>query len=121
MIKIKDQKLQATSRISILGQPLSLAIGGIKGVSDLMLDSIAYTNKTLVVLVSLDNTPHGILMHASISYADRDPTWDEIKSMKDAVFGDTDVMMVLPRSDHYINLQTHTFHLWQMPVEWGIR
>lgn len=63
--------------------------------------------------------PHGRLRHVSISHADRYPTWDEIKAVRERFYAPTeDVMMVLPRVDLYVNLHPNCFHLWQMPFPW---
>lgn len=64
----------------------------------------------------------GPLLHTSMSYADHDPAWEEIKMVRDVFFpGDVDVQMVLPRKADYVNVHPHCFHLWQMPQEWGLR
>lgn len=79
--------------------------------------------KQLAVLASIDNTGRwGPLLHVSLSYADRDPSWMEIKAARETFFpADVDVMMVLPRQEDYVNLHAHTFHLWQTPERWGMR
>jgi hypothetical protein len=74
------------------------------------------------VLVSLDDTRHGRLLHASVSSAQRDPMWAEIRAVRYWIFpASIDVMMVLPSLDDYVNVHEHCFHLWQTPREWGIR
>jgi hypothetical protein len=74
------------------------------------------------LIVSIDPTIHGPLVHASLSHKHRDPTWTEIREMREAVWrSDQDVMMVLPREADYINVHEHCFHLWSMPVAWGIQ
>jgi len=76
----------------------------------------------MVVIATLDMTEtHGTLLHGSISLPDEDPTWADIREMKMEVFGDIDVMMLLPEEEDYVNLHEHTFHLWQTPEKWGIR
>lgn len=77
----------------------------------------------LVVIATLDSTErHGNLLHISMSYADRDPTWTTIKQVRAAFFPpDVDVMMVMPREADYVNVQEHCFHLWQTPSAWGMR
>jgi len=86
-----------------------------------MLDYVAYVGPVYTVMVTLDNTKHGVLLHASLSRQDTDPTWSEIKAMKVVVFGDMDVMMVLPKQALYVNVHPFCYHLWQMPTDWGIR
>jgi hypothetical protein len=75
------------------------------------------------VIASEDPTSaFGPLLHVSTSRRDRDPTWDEIRMVRDAFFGDDiDAMMVLPRAEDYVNFHPHTFHLWQTPVVWGMQ
>lgn len=84
---------------------------------------VAYRSRTgMLVLASRDQTPHGTLLHLSISYRNRSPSWGDIKRVKKAFFGSNrDAMMVLPKANDYINLHQYCFHLWEMPVEWGIR
>lgn len=78
--------------------------------------------KGLTVLGSVDPTPHGDLVHVSMSYRDRDPDWETIKAVRAAFYPEwVDVMMVLPKSDDYVNLHQHVFHLWQTPTTWGLR
>lgn len=76
----------------------------------------------LAVLGTVDPTPHGNLLHVSLSYADRDPDWATIRAVRDLFFGpDLDVMMVLPCAVDYVNDHPHCFHLWQTPHTWGMR
>lgn len=76
----------------------------------------------LKVIASMDETPHGTLLHVSISYADRDPSWTDIRQVRDAFFPQSvDTMMVLPRAEDYVNCHEHCFHLWQTPVVWGLQ
>lgn len=78
----------------------------------------------LKLMASLDPTePWGRLLHISVSYADvkRDPTWEDLRLVKDAVFGDVDAAMILPKKEDYVNLRSNCFHLWQIPQRWGIR
>lgn len=82
----------------------------------------AFTTRDGRTLIkSQEKTPHGILRHISVARRDRYPTWDEIMEIKQDFFGDTDCMMVMPKKADYISIQNHCFHVWQMPVEWGIR
>lgn len=73
------------------------------------------------VLFSLDNTPKGALKHFSVSHFERYPTWDEILEIKEQLLGDIDAMMVMPKKEDYVNLESKTFHVWETPTEWGIR
>ena len=73
---------------------------------------------------SLDPTDAwGPLLHASVSYEDvrKDPSWADLRAVKDALFGDVDACMVLPKREDYVNLRENCFHLWQIPQRWGIQ
>ncbi len=76
----------------------------------------------LLVLASLDDTPHGLLLHVSLSYKSRDPSWADIRAVREAFYPATvDVMMVLPQAQDYINVHPHCFHLWETPTVWGLQ
>lgn len=81
-----------------------------------------YERDGLRVMASMDHTPRwGPLLHVSLSHRGSDPTWVEIRQVKDAFFGDqVDAMMVLPRAEDYVNHHPHTFHLWQCPEGWRL-
>jgi hypothetical protein len=81
----------------------------------------AWVGGGLRVLASFDPTPHGVLLHASISHKHRDPTWAEIKAMRAALFpAEADCMMMLPRQSNYVNIEPHTFHVWLTPERWRV-
>lgn len=75
-----------------------------------------------LVSASVLRTPNwGHLLHISMSYPDHDPSWDEIKMLREVFFPpDVDAAMFLPRASNYVNVHRHCFHLWQTPQEWGI-
>lgn len=76
----------------------------------------------LSVIGSMDETLHGLLLHVSLAYPKRDPSWADIRLVRDAFYpNDVDVMMVLPAERDYVNLHEHAFHLWQTPTGWGLR
>jgi hypothetical protein len=77
----------------------------------------------LRVIVSHDYTDKwGVMLHASLSLPNRLPNWDEVRAVKDAVFGEqVDVMMVLPKAADYVNHHEYTFHLWQTPEHWDMQ
>lgn len=71
------------------------------------------------VIVSLDPTPHGMLRHVSVSYADRDPSWADLRAVRAALFDPgRDVIQLLPRAGEYVNLHAHCFHLFDAPETW---
>lgn len=77
----------------------------------------------LSVIASIDDTPRfGPLLHVSLAWPDRNPTWGEITAVRGAFFPrDVDAMMVMPRAEDYVNVHAYCFHLWQTPTEWGMR
>jgi hypothetical protein len=86
--------------------------------------------KRLIVVCSSDQHRFGRLLHVSMSYPDRDPPWADIKLIRYAFFPtDVDVMMALPRDDLYVSgvpdprvgMDSHVFHLNQMPEAWDSR
>jgi hypothetical protein len=79
--------------------------------------------KQMLLLVTIDMHPRfGDMLHASMSYPNRDPSWTEIKAMRKAVFSDMDdVMMVLPVEADWVNIHAHTFHLTTTPERWQTR
>ena len=74
------------------------------------------------VMISLDDTARfGLLLHVSMSFPNRYPTWTEIKACRNTFFpADSDVMMILPEEKLYVNVAKNCFHLWQTPSAWGM-
>lgn len=52
------------------------------------------------------------LLHASISYPDRTPTYDDLTRLHQAVFGDGWAYQVFAPPAAHINIHPHTLHLW---------
>lgn len=76
------------------------------------------------VIYSLDDTgpnKFGKLKHASVSRQHDLPTWNQMKMVKEKLFGDIDVMMLLPRIEDYVNLHPNCLHLWECPSRWGMQ
>lgn len=64
----------------------------------------------LRVLISVDHGRH----HMSISCADRNPTWEEIKEARYELLPlGKHFVMALPPPQHYVNQHPFTFHLWE--------
>lgn len=64
----------------------------------------------------------GPLLHASMSYGDHLPSWEEIKLVREAIFPlEVDTAMILPRQSDYVNVHNFCLHLWQIPTMWGIQ
>lgn len=78
--------------------------------------------KGLRVIASVDPHPeYGPLLHVSLSFPNRLPTWEDIKQVRAAFYSpNIDCMMVLPRAEHYVNLHSFVFHIWQCPQGWGM-
>jgi len=128
------RRLRGPARLRLQDQVFVRALGldlrkvyermTITGKGNQILDSLVFENlaEGIMIIITADDSQHGIMLHASISLATRNPTWEEIKALKEAVYGnDADAMMVLPAAADYVNLQEHTFHLWSMPAAWKIR
>lgn len=59
-----------------------------------------------------------ISIHLSISCADRNPTWDEIKEARYRFMDrDRDAYMILPAERDYVNLMSFCFHLYMPTLE----
>lgn len=80
-----------------------------------------YKFRNLHIILSLDPTQHGTLLHMSISSETKYPSWDDITEAKDKLMGDIDVMMILTKKIDYVNLHKNCFHLWETPKEWNIQ
>ena len=51
--------------------------------------------------------------HVSVSRTDRDPTWAELREVKELFVGpDREAYVVLPPASRYVNLHAHALHLW---------
>lgn len=73
----------------------------------------------LAVIASYDVTPHGLLLHVSMSYANRLPSWAELTLIRAAFYPpDLDVIQVLPRGGEYVNVHPYCLHLFAAPEAW---
>jgi hypothetical protein len=130
MIKLVGGKLKGPDGMDINGFKVRRVIGGEihkwyrkltpNSEGNRIVDSLFYRGEKCSVIISADSSNHGTLIHTSIALDDEDPSWETIKALKEVVFGDIDVMMVLPKQENYVNVHKHAFHLWQMPVPWEI-
>lgn len=50
--------------------------------------------------------------HVSTARADRMPTWDEVRAIKEAFIGDREAYIVFPPKARYVNLHRFCLHLW---------
>ena len=51
-------------------------------------------------------------LHASVAHPDRMPTWQEMRWLKEAVFGERFAYMVFPPSSTFVNIHDYALHLW---------
>lgn len=51
-------------------------------------------------------------VHASMSWVDRLPTWDELSRLRDAVFGDGWAYQVFASPAEHVNIHEYCLHLW---------
>ncbi len=74
------------------------------------------------LVVTVDETIHGPLIHASLAHRARLPTWHELTDVRHSIWGpDEDVMMMMPRLSDYVNVHPFAMHLYSCPEEWSIR
>lgn len=52
------------------------------------------------------------VVHASIAYVDHTPTYDDLKLLWSAVFGDAYAYMVFPPAEQHVNIHEFALHLW---------
>jgi hypothetical protein len=77
------------------------------------------TEDGLQVLVTMDPTHFGKLLHLSISYQDRYPSWEEVRDVKRVFFPPQfSAMMVLPAEAEYINIHNFCLQVIQTPHAW---
>lgn len=86
---------------------------GPSGFSLLLLDP-ATRNRVGAVIVSEAELDGGIgWLHASISFIDRDPSYDELKALKLGTFGPRRyAYQVFPSAEEHVNIHAHALHLW---------
>ncbi|TYB69671.1 hypothetical protein FXF51_05785 [Nonomuraea sp. PA05] len=66
--------------------------------------------KVIVTQGPLDDTEW---LHASISWRDRMPTYDELTVVKAGVFGpEREAYQVFPPQDRHVNIHNFALHLW---------
>lgn len=51
-------------------------------------------------------------VHASLAHPNRMPSWEEVRAVKTAVFGDRFAYMVFPPSATYVNIHDYALHVW---------
>ena len=101
---------------------IEIDISGLPKVQE-MTEARGYiTDNGLSIICSIDFTDEwGPLKHISISHPKRLPFWHDVVEIKDRLMGDIDAMMVMPKSEDYVNLHNYCFNIWQCPQDWGIR
>lgn len=77
--------------------------------------------RQLTVCAGLATSEHGTLLHLSVSHPKQLPSWEEMSRLRDCFYGSlVDAAMILPRRTDWVNVHEFCFHLWQVPVEWGL-
>lgn len=120
-LAIKDaHRAEIEAAAAVLPREVTLADGRVLKLDRAVSGGNGYRCRDgMAVIASYDPSPHGLLLHLSVSYADRDPRWKDLRLLRDAFFpADVDVIQVLPRAGEYVNLHTHCFHLFQAPESW---
>jgi hypothetical protein len=75
----------------------------------------------LRLIASIDPTVHGRLLHLSVSHRRVLPPWPVLIALKRRFFPPTvAAAMLMPEEAVYVNLQTRTLHVWQLPEKWGV-
>lgn len=69
-----------------------------------------YRSDTVTAIASIEPTG----AHISISAPGRYPTWDEIASIKEHVFPDVRMAMILPPRAEHVNLHATCLHIWEV-------
>lgn len=69
-----------------------------------------YRSGDLIALASVE--PQG--RHLSVSATGRYPTWDEIASIKDLIWPDVQMSMILPAGEEYVNVHKTCLHVWEL-------
>lgn len=89
------------------------------------LESAGWRHKPSGFIVSAgveDTGQWGPLLHASFSYGDHMPSWEDVKLVREALFPlDMDTAMILPREKDYVNVHPYCLHIWQIPEHWGLQ
>lgn len=82
------------------------------------MDNRAFRRGKLTVLITVDDYETGepgggVWAHCSLARPDRDPTWREIKEVRDLVFGrESTCLQLLAPASSWLNVHEHCFHLW---------
>lgn len=88
----------------------------------------------MIVIATIDDSQHGMLLHVSVSYQTRDPLWADLMAIKYCFFGpDGDAMLPMPREADFTHgiapvpglargapggANSHVFQIVQMPARW---
>jgi hypothetical protein len=64
------------------------------------------------VIVTQSDYPDGEWLHASLAWATRMPTYNEMTVLRDAVFGGRWAIQVFAPPEFHVNIHEHALHLW---------
>ena len=55
------------------------------------------------------------MWHVSVSHPNREPSWDEVRRIREAATPDSVTMaMILPPRSEYVNVHETCLHLWEL-------
>lgn len=97
--------MNTTGWIEIPAGPIAYAPG--------VLIANAFQKGPLRVIFSTEDHGGRMMRHVSVSREDRNPSWEEIKQVREAFFEPKHyVAQFLPPKSEYVNLHSFCFHLW---------
>lgn len=106
----------------MIEQDRAEALNIVMQVDDRIMTSRYFKGGGFRLIVSVDLTHLGPLLHASLSHRARYPTWNELTDVRHWLWSeDEDVMMVFPRASDYVNIHPNCFHQFSTPTSWLIQ
>lgn len=87
-IAIKDaHRLEIEAAAATLPSEVALTDGRLLKFDRSIAGGVGYRCRDgMAVIASYDPSPHGLLLHISVSYADRDPRWKDLRLLRQAFF-----------------------------------
>lgn len=65
-----------------------------------------------VVMRTVEMYGNHRLLHVSLSYKNRIPTYYELSEVKDLFMGDINAVQYFVKKDEHVNIMNHCLHLW---------
>lgn len=72
----------------------------------------------MCVIASYDDEAHGRLLHISVSWDRREPTWPELLDVQGGFAPTLPMMMVLPTPQQYVNNHQFALNMFEIPKGW---